>query len=166
MSGPKAGSGRVVREGETARRFSSSLPGPLPPFLTPHTAILEPDFRNKVFPNPVGDGDLSSSFRCRLYELGPLVGQNSSLGMHPLVHAVPFYYRGAPFRSVVRSAVRGLRADTLLSAHHGRGEQLARTCRSDWVRTHFRNIVGAGDGATLGIVTIPLVLQHTQPSVA
>ena len=99
MSGPKAGLGRVEREGETARRFPRSLPGPLPPFLTPHTAILEPDFRNRVFPNPVGDGDLSSSFRCRRCELGPLMGQISSLGMHQPVHTVvsnPGMQRDAP----------------------------------------------------------------------
>ena len=32
MSGPKMGLGRVDREGETASRFSHSLPGPLSPF--------------------------------------------------------------------------------------------------------------------------------------
>ena len=76
-------------EGEK-RLAVSPAPSPdlSPPFLTPHTAILEPDFQNRVFPNPVGDGDLSSSFRCRRCELGPLMGQISSLGMHQLVHTV------------------------------------------------------------------------------
>ena len=83
MSGPKAGLGRVEREGETARRFPRSLPGPLPPFLT---AILEPDFRNMVSQTLLRQ----SQFLIRLpsCKLGPFVGQNSVLGMHHMVHAV------------------------------------------------------------------------------
>ena len=73
MSGPKAGLGRVERKGETARLFSRSLPGPLPPFLTPHTAILEPDFRNRVF-QTLSETAISVPHSAAVLQAWPLCG--------------------------------------------------------------------------------------------
>ena len=57
----------------TAYRPTRTSP---PFFLTPHTAILEPNLSGRVFPNPVGYGNLSSSFRCHRLSLAPCVDQS------------------------------------------------------------------------------------------
>ena len=74
MSGPKAGLGRMVKEGETARRFSRSVPGHLPPLsYPPHAAILEPDFRNRVF-QTLSETAISVPHSAAVLQAWPLCG--------------------------------------------------------------------------------------------
>ena len=64
----------LTTENGFGKRLAVSLtlsPDLSPLFLNSHTAILEPDFRVGVFPNPIGDGNLSSSFRCHRLSLAP-----------------------------------------------------------------------------------------------